>query len=110
MIDAIALIEAFVSDRSDLNELNDALTIIDKICPDTEDFEDATFALNACCAVYDTIGFLLDKDPVHIRDVIIYFIDTLYARIAKDIELTGDEIGHHPLMIDAMNYFLEETR
>ena len=55
LLDTIAFIEKLRNSHPDSSIINERLHSIEAITPDTEDFEDASYALNACVAVYETL-------------------------------------------------------
>jgi uncharacterized protein len=97
LLDAINLIKAI-------------LLKIDEVTPDTEDFGEANYAVNASGAIYETIEFLVDKKTKHIYNIGTYLIDTVDAKVHGDDDLSEDEIDQHPQMVETKNYLLGETR
>src|SRR5688572_15897497 len=55
LLDAINLSDKFLSRKPDLTTVKPLLAKINEITPDTDDFSDASYALNACTAVYETL-------------------------------------------------------
>lgn len=89
-----------------INIIDNLLLKIDDITPETEDFENASYALNACTSVYETLEFIKDKNQNHIINIGSYLTDTVDFKIQDDKELTEQEIDNHPLMIEARNFLL----
>lgn len=82
---------------------------VEEITPDTEDFTEAGYALNACTAVYYTLEFLLENKAAPIYYVGISLYDTIDARIQGEDNLPEEEIDRHPLMIGTRTYLLQGT-
>jgi uncharacterized protein YjaG (DUF416 family) len=95
--------------ESNLNTTNiqQAKKFIEEITPDTEDFENYSYALNAAAAVWDTVFFLIDHDLKHIFSCCTYLTDTIDFKIQESDELTQSQIDEHQDMIDARNFLLE---
>jgi hypothetical protein len=79
------------------------------VTPDTEDFGDlsGSYALNAAASVYDTLQFILDKDPVHIIAIGTYLTDTVDFKIQEREHLTEEQIDEHPMMVEARDFMLK---
>lgn len=101
LMDTIKLCSVFKTKQIDSVEINRAITRLEEITPDMDDFSDvhASCALNACTAVSDTLLFLRDKNQKHMRNVGAYFMDTTYAKIDENLNLTQMDL--HPLIINA---------
>ncbi len=110
LLDAINLIEQSRTEMLNATALSAILQKIDVITPDTEDFREANYAVNASGVIYETIQFLLDRKTEHAYNVGTYLIDTVDAKVQDDYDLSEDEIDQHPQMIDIKNYLLAETR
>lgn len=80
---------------------------VEEVTPDTEDFPEVTcsFALNSCCAILDTLTFVMGKNDQAISAVATYARDTLDFYIqeirdfAPDDPYLGREIVEDPYMI-----------
>ena len=61
------------------NSLKQLFEEVEEVTPDTEDFPGVTcsFALNSCCAILDTLTFVIDKNDQAISAVATYARDTL---------------------------------
>jgi uncharacterized protein len=110
LLDAINTIEQSQAGSLDQKLLKSILQGVDEVTPDSEDFGEANYAINASGAVYETIEFLLDNDASHIYNIGTYLIDTVDSKVQDDEDLPEDEIDQHPLMVDAKNYLLQETK
>ena len=108
LLDAINLAENFQA--SDEQKIKDLLPQIHDNCPDSEDFGNASYAINASSAIYETLQFLIDHNSEHIYNIGNCLTDSLDFKIQEDDELTDEQIDNHPLMIEARNYLIESTR
>lgn len=106
LIDSINLCESFYKSEIELGRLTECLTMIEAISPDTDDFGDASYALNAAVAVCATIDFLISQKHEHIISVCSCLTDTVDFKIQEDDELTEVEIDNHPMMIEAREFLL----
>lgn len=109
LLDSIKLIKRSRTELPSSAMLEAQLQKIENITPDTEDFVEASFALNAAGAVYETIRFLLDRQNEHIYNIGMYLIDNVDAKLQGGDSLSEDVIDGHPLMMEARNYLLAET-
>lgn len=110
LLDAISFVEQSRTGNVDQTALKAILQKIEEVTPDTEDFGEANYAVNASGAIYETIEFLLDRKTDHIYNIGTYLIDTVDAKVQGDDDLSEDEIYHHPQMVETKNYLLAETR
>jgi uncharacterized protein len=109
LLDAINIIEQAQIVRVDQVQLKSTLQRVNEVAPDSEEFGEADYAINASGAVYETIEFLLDRNKTHIYNVGTYLIDTIDRRVQDDEDFSEDEIDQHPLMVDAKYFLLPET-
>ena len=72
--------------------------------------EIASYALNSCVAIFNSLEFLRDKLPTHIYDVGICLTDTIDFKIQENQDLTEEEIDKNPLMIEARQYLLDKSK
>ncbi len=113
LLDAIKILEQSQTQEIDKSLVDQTLKLITTIAPDMDDFggeELASYALNACVAVYKSIQFLLDKLPKHIYEVGIALTDTIDFKIQAHQDLTEQEIDNNPLMIEAREYRVENSK
>ena len=106
LIDAIKLCELYFQSKTGIISLKEMLQKIDSIVPDTEDFGNASYALNASVAVYETLEFIIDRDQKHILNIGAYLIDTINFKIQEDGELPEHQIDSHPIMAEARNFLM----
>ena len=108
LLDAIKLCQFSYNKKNDNSEpLRAMMNIVNNITPDTEDFENASYALNACTAIHETLEVLIDKDGKHILNVGSYLTDTIYFKIQEEGELTETQINNHPEIIEVRKFLLE---
>jgi uncharacterized protein YjaG (DUF416 family) len=110
LLDAISKVEQRQVVRIDPKELKTILQRINEITPDSEDFGNANYAINAAGTFYETVEFLLDRDINHIYNIGTYLIDTVDSKVQGDGDLSDGEIDQHPLMLEAKSYLLQETK
>ncbi len=100
LLDAICLLDRL--GRAGLNGslLLDITSKVEEVTPDSNQFDDAGLAINACSAVHYTLEFLLNGDTQHLYHVCTSLYDTIDAIIQEDRVLLEEEIDHHPLMVE----------
>lgn len=106
LLDTIALCEKTYSGNSTATDFTELLNAIELIIPDTEDFGNASYALNASAAVYETLQFIIDKDKDHIMNISSYLTDTIDFKIQEEKDLTEQQINSHPMMVEARNFLI----
>lgn len=113
LMDAIQLCERAKSQLVDKSIIEDMLSKVDAVTPDTEDFGNyvSSYALNAAASVYETLQFIIDKDLLHVYNIGTYLTDTIDFKIDKNQEekTTEEQIDEHPMMVEARNLLLEKT-
>lgn len=112
LLDSIKFCEHAKLEIEDKIKIEKMLRQVDKITPDIDDFGDeiSSYALNACCAVYETLQFILDQDPMHVIDVGMSLTDTIDLKIQENKNFTKEQVDGNLLMIEARNYLLENSR
>ena len=106
LLDSINLCQLYIAKQIDVSSLKEILPKVDKIIPDTEDFENSSYALNAGATVYETLEFLIDKDQKHILNIGTYLTDTMNSKIQEDDDLTEQQIINHPMMLEARKFLI----
>lgn len=111
LIDAIQLCEQTQKESIDISRINDLIAKIDTVIPDMDDFGnyDGSYALNAAASVYETLHFILDKDPIHLYHIGAHLTDTIDFKINEKEDLSDDQIDKHPMMLEARNFLLQQT-
>ena len=112
LMSAIRLCEQAKTDKIENARLDEMLSRVDAIMPDTNEFGDyhGSFALNAAASVYETLQFVTDKDLQHIYNIGTYLTDTIDLKIHETESLPDEKIDGHPMMIAARNFLLEQTK
>lgn len=106
LIDAIEVCQQYRRKETSSDILKEMLLKVESVTPDTEDFENASYALNACASVYETLEFLMDSDKKHILSIGSYLTDTIDFKIQEDNDLSEQQINNHPMMIEARNFLI----
>jgi uncharacterized protein YjaG (DUF416 family) len=111
LIDAIQLCEQAQNESIDTDRINDLMAKIDTVIPDMDDFGNynGSYALNTAASVYETLQFILDKDPIHIYHIGTHLTDTVDFKIDEKEDLSSEQIDEHPMMIEARNFLLRQT-
>lgn len=110
VLDTIRFIEESKDLKVDKDILKEKINQIMAITPDNDDFGDASYALNSCVAVCETLDFLTDHKAEHIYAIGTCLIDTIDFKIQEEAELTEHEINNNSEMIEARNFLLAMTR
>ncbi|HEV7333648.1 MAG TPA: DUF416 family protein [Flavisolibacter sp.] len=113
LMDAIQLCEQEKSHSVDKNIVEDMLTKVDAVTPDTEDFGSylGSYALNAAASVYETLQFIIDRDLVHVYNIGTYLTDTIDFKIDEnqEEETSEEQNDEHQSMVEVRNYLLQKT-
>jgi uncharacterized protein YjaG (DUF416 family) len=107
LLDAITLAEQSLTTSFHSDSVKQILSHLEQITPDTENFADGSYALNACVAGCEILEFLLDKSSEHIYNIGTYLTDTVDFKIHERSKLTVNEIDNHPMMIKTRTLLLE---
>jgi uncharacterized protein YjaG (DUF416 family) len=110
LLDTIKFIEEFKITKSDKILVEEKISKIGEITPDTEDFADSSYALNACVAICETLDFLIDHKGEHIYNVGTCLTDTIDFKIQEDGNLKQHEIDSNKEMIAARTFLLGVNR
>jgi uncharacterized protein YjaG (DUF416 family) len=105
-------VQTLNGDKSDKYRIEEIISAIDEVTPDTEDFGeyDGSYALNACVAVIESLEFLIDKNIEHIVNVSTCMMDTVDFRIRESFGYLPDEaIDVHPWMVSERNEQIRMT-
>ncbi len=106
LLEAIKLCRLSQTDNVEEIHLKEALVKFDRITPDTEDFSNASYALNACVAICGTLEFIMDKEAMHVFNVGVCLTDTIDVGVREEGDLTEEQIDEHPMMIEAREFLL----
>jgi uncharacterized protein YjaG (DUF416 family) len=112
LMDAITICQQTIENPVDINQIKAIIPKINLIAPDIDDFgsQIGSYALNASAAVYETLKFIINQDKIHIYNIATYYTDTVDFKIQEDKDLTQLEIEKHPLMIEAWNFIIKQTK
>lgn len=110
VLDTITFIDNSKSLKVDPALLKEKIEQIMAVTPDTEDFGDASYALNCCVAVCESLDFLIDYNAEHIYTIGTCLTDTIDFKIQEDGDLTESEIDNNYKMIEARKFLIEMSR
>lgn len=110
ILDAINIADRSRLEHIDITTIKALLLKIDQIIPDTDDFGDASYAVNSGAAVYETLEFIIDSDATHIFNIGTYLTDTVDFKIQEEANLTEEQIDKNPLMLETRRYVTEATK
>lgn len=99
------------SGSQDAEELEDLLISLEEVCPDTDDYEDAEYALNACGAVNALLLQVAEPDDRdHYVEAAMCYYDTVDGKVqeASEEDSTDEELDQHPLLAEARRFLLGE--
>ncbi|KLT63762.1 DUF416 family protein [Pedobacter sp. BMA] len=102
-----------MNDEVDEQLVNGLMDELDLVIPDTEEFGDflTSYAINAACAVWELLEYLLDQDQTHLMHISNMIIDTIDFKLQeKDNTLTADELSRHPMIIAEWTLQLEQAK
>lgn len=106
LLDSIRFVESGSQDSDTIYAYLDSL---EEICPDTDDYDEAEFALNACGAVNALLLQVAEPDEAeHFDEVAMSYYDTIDAKVQDESEeeLSDEEIDKHPLLNEARRFLL----
>jgi uncharacterized protein YjaG (DUF416 family) len=112
LMDAINVCQQTLQNSVDGNKIKVLIPQVDSIIPDMDDFGSvlSSYALNASAAVYETLQFILDKDKSHVYNIATYYTDTIDFKIQEEKELTEMEKEKHPVIVEARNFVIDQTK
>lgn len=109
-IDYIATHIDIAIDEKQVNQLMDEL---DLVIPDTEEFGDfqTSYAINAACAVWELLEYLLDDNQMHLLYISSLVAETIDFKLQEiDDTLTEEELSTHPMLLKEWHYQLEKSK
>ncbi|WP_350284654.1 DUF416 family protein [uncultured Croceitalea sp.] len=86
MLDAINLIEeSLKTDTTNIDEVKRVITSIDNNAPDMDDFSTilASFALDSCNSLYESLEYILDEDDSHVINIGTYARDSVHMFVQE---------------------------
>lgn len=110
ILDTVKLIEESKNIKVDSSLIKEKISQIEAITPDTEDFGDASYALNCCVAACETLDFLIDHKAEHVYVIGTCLTDTIDIKIQEDDELTEKEIDDNSDMIATRKFLIEMSQ
>jgi uncharacterized protein YjaG (DUF416 family) len=102
-----------VSNAIDEEKVNQLLADLDEVLPDIEEFTDplGSYALNAGCAVFELLEYLINPEIDHLLNISSAITDTIdYKLSEQESDLSDDELTTHPEMLKEWNYQLELSK
>lgn len=102
-----------ISNTIDQEKVNQLLTDLEEVLPDTEEFTDplGTYALNAGCAVFELLEYLIDPEIDHLLNISSAITDTIDFKLSEqEIDLSDEELLKHPEMMKEWAHQLELSR
>ena len=113
LMDAITLCDRSKRQLVDESEIEELLTKVDAVTPDTDDFGDylGSYALNSALSVYETLQFIVDKDFLHVYHIGTYLIDTTDFKLHENSKgkIVEEQANEHPTMVEARKLLLDKT-
>lgn len=113
MLDAIRQVERSAHSNIKQEIIDGTLSQLDAITPDMDDFGSdplASYVLNACAAVHNSIEFISDKQARHIFDIGTCLTDTIYFKVQDEQALAEEEIDISPLKIEARRFLFDKFK
>lgn len=110
---SIQYIKDSISAVVDEEKVNQLLAGLEEVLPDTEEFTDplGTYALNAACAVFELLEYLIDPEIDHLLNISSVITDTLDFKLSElETDLDEEDILKHPEMLKEWNYQLELSK
>lgn len=85
---SIDYISYTLGDEADEETINQLMDELDLAIPDTEEFGDfaTSYAINAACAVWELLEYLLDNDQTHLMHISTMITDTLDYKLQEKDE------------------------
>ena len=109
---AINYIAAHVDTEIEEEQVNQLMDELDLVMPDTEEFGDfvTSFALNAACAIWELLEYLLDDNQTHLMYISSLIAETIDFKLQEiDDTLTEEELSTHPMLLKEWHYQLEKS-
>ncbi|WP_293304454.1 DUF416 family protein [Pedobacter sp. UBA5917] len=110
---SIQYVKDSVADVVDEEKVNQLLAGLEEVIPDTEEFTDpvGTYALNAACAVFELLEYLIDPEIDHLLNISSVITDTLDFKLSElETDLNEEDLLKHPEMLKEWNYQLELSK
>ena len=106
LLDGIRFVE---SGDQDSDRIYEFLETLEEVSPDTDEYEEGEYALNACGAVNALLLQVAEPDEVeHYVEIAFSYYDTIDGKVQDDSddELSEEELDNHPLLAEARTFLL----
>lgn len=106
LLDSILFV---ASGEQDVDAIQAFLDNLEEVCPDTEDYEDGEYALNACGAVNALLLQVAEpNEPEHFVEMALSYYETIEAVIQDEAEedMTDEELEVHPVLAEGRRFLL----
>ncbi|SER61446.1 DUF416 family protein [Pedobacter rhizosphaerae] len=113
LIRSLEYVKSATDTEIDEDKVNQLMDELDLVIPDTEEFGDfsTSYAINASCAVWELLEYLLDDDQTHFMHMSTLATDTIDFKLQEIVDtLTAEELATHPMRIKEWQYQLEISR
>jgi uncharacterized protein YjaG (DUF416 family) len=110
---SLEYVESSINTEIDEDKVNELMDELDLVIPDTEEFGDfsTSYAINASCAVWELLEYLLDDDQTHFMHMSTLATDTIDFKLQEiDDTLTAEELATHPMLVKEWQYQLAKSR
>jgi len=97
--ECIHYIKDSMGNEADEEKVNQLLSSLEEVLPDTEEFTDplGTYALNAGCAVFELLEYLIDPEIDHLLNISSVITDTIDFKLSElETDLSEEELLKHP--------------
>jgi uncharacterized protein YjaG (DUF416 family) len=106
LLDGIRFVQ---SGDQDNDRIYEYLETLEEVSPDTDEYEEGEYALNACGAVNALLLQVAEPDEVeHYVEIAFSYYDTIDGKVQdeSDEELSEEELDNHPLLKEARSFLL----
>ena len=110
LLDSIRFVE---SNEQDTEQLHAYLESLEEVSPDTDDYEEGEYALNACGAVNALLLQVAEPDdPEHYFEIAMSYFDTVDGKVLEEVEedLPEEDIDNHPQLREARAFLLGDQQ
>jgi uncharacterized protein YjaG (DUF416 family) len=102
-----------LSNAVDNEKVKQLLIDLEAVLPDTEEFIDplTNYALNAGCAAFELLEYLIDPEIDHLLNISSTITDTIDFKLSElDDDLSEEEIANHPELLKEWHDQLEISK
>jgi uncharacterized protein len=107
LLDSIRFVE---SGNQESDQIYDFLDSLEENCPDTDEYEEAEYALNACGAVNALLLQVAEPDELeHFVEIAMSYYDTIDAKVQDELDedASDEAIDMHPMLAEARRFLLQ---